>query len=99
MALSRRAFLQLAGGVCLADSMPTVPGDVVFCRVSCRTMPEAIEWLGSVFPGARPLAAHESTLRYRDFVAEYRPGSHRELVICGATSTLVLNPNGYRRHA
>jgi hypothetical protein len=101
MAASRRGFLKLAGGVCLAPRR--IPADdvgqVVFCRVSTNSLPEAIAWLGLVFDGATPAAVSGSTLRYRDFVAAYRPGSERELVICGSEATLVLNRYGSRRFA
>jgi hypothetical protein len=101
MAASRRGFLKLAGGAWLAP--PRIPagdvGQVVFCRVSANSLPEAIEWLGLVFGGATPAAVNGTTLRYRDFVAAYQPGSEREMVICGSEATLVLNRDGSRRFA
>jgi hypothetical protein len=101
MAASRRGFLKLAGGVWLAPRriLAGDVGRVVFCRVSASSLAEAIDWLRLVFSGATPEGVSGSTLRYRDFVADYRPGSERELVICGSESTLVLNREGSRRFA
>jgi hypothetical protein len=100
MAASRRGFLKLAGGVWLAPlGIPAGVGRVVFCRVSANSLPEAIDWLRLVFGGASPEAVSGTTLRYREFVAAYRPGSEPELVICGSEATLVVNREGSRRFA
>jgi len=101
MAASRRGFLKLAGGVCLAPRriLTIDVGRVVFCRVSANSLPLAIDWLRLVFGGATPVAVSGNALRYRDFVAAYRPGSEPELVICGSEATLVLNRYGRRRFA
>ena len=102
MATSRREFLRLAGGVCLPASDRVDRGGagrVVFCRVSASSLPEAVDWLRSVFGGAVPASATGTTLRYTSFVASYRRSREPELVICGSEATLVLDRRGCRRFA
>jgi hypothetical protein len=91
MALGRRAFLQLAGGIWLIPGVSAVwqardlvrrgaVGRVVFCRASLISM----GWLAFVLDGAMP-------------VCEAIDGD--ELVLCGTEATLVVDRRGYRRFA
>jgi hypothetical protein len=109
--LGRREFLQLAGGVWLLPVAPAawwearelvkrgLLGEVVFCRVSCGRMADAVDSLRFLFDGALPLEGSGPTLRYRDFVAGYEEmGSAGEpqTVVCGRKATLVVEGRGYR---
>jgi hypothetical protein len=117
MAPDRREFLKLAGGAFLVGGAcaPDLHwraardlvrhgnlGRVVFCRVSHRTVREAVESLRFLFDGATPISGSEPTLRYRDFVAAYEKANlsdHHQLVVCGTEATLVVDRRGYRRFA
>ena len=110
MAPRRREFLKLAAGVpLLARASPRQPahdlvrraclGPVVFCRVSQPTLEAALATFRLLFDEAEPISISGPTLRYPDFVAAYEASDQRQLVICGAKATLVVDQRGYRRFA
>jgi hypothetical protein len=91
VALDRRTFLKMAGGVCLIPGASAAwearelirrggLGRVVFCRASLST----VGWLRFLLDGAAP-------------VCERIDGD--ELVLCGTEATLVVDRRGHRMFA
>ena len=74
-------------------------GRVAFCRVSHRSMAEAVDLLRFLFDGAVPISRSAETLRYAAFVAGYEKSDGYRLAICGTEATLVVDTRGYRRFA